>query len=306
MHAYYICLYLLIILLASHDSILNNLQPTKGRARKPLKSKQPESNVHSSQRLENNPELSTAHPGPSSVELSDRSKNPLLISKSLTTVKNASDIGMVVNQLADTITLDPSLTGSVNIPEQSPNHLTRRALPGMVAPERLGTTAPPPPSQDRDTVPDEAAYPSSAVPSEGKVFVSMPPRHPRIPNTGKRATAMDVASALSTQSPESEPVGEASPPSSRPAPASQPRSLSSSAVHTEKRKSNQEKYSATILPSLKEETTPTTSPATPSRVSTQQELASNVIRKHEIATANDFGMSNARVPVRFCGHPEIF
>jgi hypothetical protein len=101
---------------------------------------------------------------------------------------------------------------------------------------------------------------------------SMPARHARIPSTGKRATVMHVARVMSDQQCQSSSI-EPIPPPSEP-------ELTLDTVNTresfspvvirpkmalttqaEKRKSSYDKYSAIILPPLKEETTPASSPA---------------------------------------------
>jgi hypothetical protein len=207
----------------------------------------------------------SVHLGRTAVELSKSPVKPLLSSTPLTTVKN-TQVGIVASHLADTATVDLRLTGSPNISEQPSNRIIRRALPGMVAPERPGTTAEfldqsLPGKKSVSNEGESTSKPSNAVLSGERPFDPMPPRHPRIPSTGNRATIIDVAQVLSIQSPEPESASEAQPWSSMPAAANQLRNLIPSAVHMEKRKSNQEKYSAIMLPSLKEETTPTDSPA---------------------------------------------
>lgn len=230
--------------------------PTRDRARKPLNSRQPESTMYP----QNSESLISAHP----VELSESPVTPPLSSISLTTVKAAAKIGTVANHLADISTVGPKLPDSDNVTKQPSNRLIRSALPGMVIPERPGIIVEfqDETLQDKDPIPiKQDAKSSNTVPSGEKLLVPISPRS-RIPSTGNRATVMDVAKVLKTQSPEPEPDPKTQPRSLMFAAANQPRNLIPSPVHMERRKSNQEKYSAIILPSLKEDTTPTTLPAT--------------------------------------------
>lgn len=96
----------------------------------------------------------------------------------------------------------------------------------------------------------------------------LPPfKHVWIPSTGTRLTAMEVAQALS-ESPREEGKQDLSSAS----PAIGPEAVTSVSIprprlsplpqtQAEKRRSNYEKYSAITLPPLKEEATPTPSPA---------------------------------------------
>ena len=188
---------------------------------------------------------------------------PLPSPTPLTKVMNTSKIGTVPSRLVDVATADPESTCSVNVPEQPSNNMIRRALPGMAVPERASVTAVvlDEPLADKGPVSNEGAKPSSVVLSGEGPLVLTPSRHFRIPSTGNRATVMDVAQALNTQFPELDPASEAQLRSSLPAEASHLRNLTPPAAHMEKRKSSQEKYSAIMLPPLKEEATPTASPA---------------------------------------------
>jgi len=224
------------------------------------------------------------------------SDSPVLSSKYLTTV-NTSKVGTIVSHPTDMATVGPKLAGSANVPEQPSSNVFRRALPDMVAPERAGTTAVLPDESlpHKCSVTSEEAKPSSVVVTREGPLVPMPSKHSRTPNTGNRATVMDVAQVLNTQFPELEPASEAQLRSSTPAEASHLRNLSPSAVHMEKRKSNQEKYSAIMLPPLKEETTPTASPA-----GTLSHATSNVHRQKPVdevlVKVNDFDKVDAFFP----------
>lgn len=102
-------------------------------------------------------------------------------------------------------------------------------------------------------------------------------RHARIPSTGNRATVMDVAQALNDSSahvPETiispssslrmNPFEQINPPAhdtESTKSTARPRHIIPSNAQAEKRKSSFEKYSAIMLPPLKEEITPVPSPA---------------------------------------------
>jgi hypothetical protein len=130
---------------------------------------------------------------------------------------------------------------------QSSEPAERRALPGL-------TTALPPPTQT------------------AQLEERSPPRHTRIPSTGNRATVMEVAEAFNNQhnadlpvtfqdsSSISPPEGTTAVKTATPATAPKPRPNTTSAAQAERRKSNYEKYSAIILPPLREEATPAPSP----------------------------------------------
>ncbi|KAJ7594408.1 hypothetical protein C8J56DRAFT_926702 [Mycena floridula] len=133
----------------------------------------------------------------------------------------------------------------------------RRALPGMV-------------SDVRASSPDKIEEPTPSAPSEPKEEHRFNIRHARIPSTGNRPTVMDVAQVLNDPSvltppetdeelapPMPEPV---QPPISPKPPVVRPQSVTST-IQSERRRSSYEKYSAIILPPLKEETTPLQSPA---------------------------------------------
>jgi hypothetical protein len=102
---------------------------------------------------------------------------------------------------------------------------------------------------------------------------------------------MDVAQALKSQLPELDPASEAQLRSSSPAEASHLRNLTPSAAHIEKRKSSQEKYSAMMLPPLKEESTPTASPAGTLSHATSNSHRQKLVDEAPIK-ANNFGKSD--------------
>jgi hypothetical protein len=193
-------------------------------------------------------------PSQTLVESSESSTMPLFPSM---TMDSANKIGTFVSQIANMTDVDPKLAGSASVSEQPLNRMVRRALPGKMAHQQARTTAElaGEPFQDRNSVSNEESNTSNTVLSEDR---PIPSRHSRIPSTGNRATVMDVAQVLSAQSSVSESASESRP--SMPLATNQPRNLVPPTVQGEKRKSSQEKYSAIMLPSLEEETTPTVSP----------------------------------------------
>jgi hypothetical protein len=222
---------------------------------------------------------------------------PLLSSKPLMTTKNPTKVGTVASHVVGTVVVEPRLAGSVDIFDQPTNHIARRALSNMVPPEQTGTTAKilDESPQDKNFISTgEESQPSNVGLTAERHRVPMPSKHSRIPSTGNRATVMDVAQVLYAHSPEPEPSSEVN---SMPAAANQLRNLIPSAVQMEKRKSNQEKYSAMMLPSLKEEPTPTTSPAgTISHAISdirQQKLANKALGERDLVKLNDIGKVDA-------------
>lgn len=119
-------------------------------------------------------------------------------------------------------------------PSQKPQGMVGRlALPGLAA------------------APDTAEKVKAKPPLGEERAVSPPPaKHCRIPSTGNRATVMDVAQALSEAQQGTDCVQSPPPPRNLP-PSSQ----------AEKRKPSVEKYSSFMMPPLKEEKTPVSTPA---------------------------------------------
>ncbi|CAA7259079.1 unnamed protein product [Cyclocybe aegerita] len=128
---------------------------------------------------------------------------------------------------------------------------------------------PPDPITPRDVTSSSPPLTPSPVKDRPTVLPS-PGRHVRIPSTGSRPTVMELAQTLMENPPEGPHAPLSSPdvlpPSSEetsvPAePLLRPRPNALSQIQAEKRKSSYEKYSAIIMPPLKEEATPTPSPA---------------------------------------------
>ena len=101
-------------------------------------------------------------------------------------------------------------------------------------------------------------------PVKEKVTPPSPSRHSRIPSTGNRLTVMELAQALSDL-PEPEPeLPSPMAQETEPSPVesiARPRNNNLAMLQAEKRRSTYERYSAIILPPLKEEATPTPTPA---------------------------------------------
>ncbi|GAW05454.1 gelsolin repeat [Lentinula edodes] len=153
----------------------------------------------------------------------------------------------------------------------------RRALPGLAATPTIL-----PKSSEKSPVSPSLA---SKYPSE-PTRPTTPSRHSRIPSTGNRATVMDVAQAFTEPQKQTEP--EKASPEVIEAPASLPplnpnfrQNINPPALSERRRSSYQEKYSAIVLPPLREEVTPTPTP-----VSTVARGSSPAV-EHTIPTSID-------------------
>ncbi|GLB37538.1 hypothetical protein LshimejAT787_0405890 [Lyophyllum shimeji] len=164
--------------------------------------------------------------------------------------------GLASQQSADPPLCKPAVR-QTTAAEQTNHRVARRALPGVVPP-----SAPVPGKASEFKVHTQAPPHSPLLDKQGPSYESHPTKHTRIPSTGNRATVMEVAQALSEsealQTPEKPPALPDSPQTMVP---NRPRSLAPLPVHAEKRRSSYEKYSSLMLPPLKEETTPVTTPA---------------------------------------------
>jgi hypothetical protein len=149
------------------------------------------------------------------------------------------------------------------VPDQDASRLESNPVP-VAAPS----------SQLESTIPVGAR----AVSPQEDRSPALPVRHGRIPSSGNRATVMDIAQAFHSQSPPMSPGwiehraelsgGEISqadivitPPEAVPLSAVNYRNSAMTAAQAEKRKSNYEKYSAIMMPPLKEERTPAPTPS---------------------------------------------
>ncbi|KAG1752937.1 hypothetical protein EDB19DRAFT_1670672 [Suillus lakei] len=204
--------------------------PTKDRAKKPRKTG------------------SSAHPASPNGQASDvkaTSPQPIPMSRSQSEPQPRLPLTITPPDTTSRVTdrwKEPTLIGVKPIPSQNsaaskpppsqkPQGMVGRlALPGLAAaPEAVEKAKEKPPLGEQ-----RAVSPS-------------PTKNGRIPSTGNRATVMDVAQALS----EAQQDSALSPPPSIPPLISQ----------AEKRKSSVEKYSSFMMPPLKEEKTPVSSPA---------------------------------------------
>jgi len=125
---------------------------------------------------------------------------------------------------------------------------------------------------------------------------SSPVKHSRIPSTGNRPTVMEVAQALNSLPNDKQEVQPSNIPATTmqdilisPTPVSGPK-VSLSQAQAEKRRSNYERYSAIILPSLPEEATPVSSPAGTLKAATAAGGLGGILE------AEEYGPSRAEEP----------
>ncbi|KAI0823308.1 hypothetical protein BC628DRAFT_524655 [Trametes gibbosa] len=260
--------------------------PTKDRAKKPRKSKTtPAAGLSKLAAIrEGSPTRDEANAGPVQRKTSAPSLN---VAEPISHVRTASPVSQYPSP--------PSTSGKAASAVAKPVVPAKPSLdvlvPTVVTPAKTDSISqlmPPQPAQSPSTTPPQSA--TQKPPAS-------PARHTRIPSTGNRATVMDVAQAFSevlqstsplsvspietkppqpTPSTESKPVapkddaqeGEESwePPSVKNVVANWgPRSNGASPTLTppamERRRSSYDKYSAFVLPPLKEEKTPVSSPA---------------------------------------------
>lgn len=273
-----------------------DIQLTKGRAKKPRKGAAGNEAVREARAATAQSEPLTSSPDLASdfqeetIRASPRTRQPIPSHESApaTDVKVATEVGPQRNSIQNTNSIQgenvrqmigswgaQAPIGVKQISKRPPPlrepqednriELTRHALPG------LAEFPPTPPL----TVRQETKPPPS------------PSRHARIPSTGSRATVMDVAHALqeqqaretttspgladipkvevtavgSPQADENEGVDEVSPINVKSVRSQWERTVTPSAVQAERRRSSYEKYSSIMMPPLKEEKTPTPSPA---------------------------------------------
>ncbi|KAK7053405.1 hypothetical protein VNI00_004031 [Paramarasmius palmivorus] len=146
----------------------------------------------------------------------------------------------------------------------------RKPLPGLaVSPALPSTLINRAPSKSPEIPTTDSNASSTSKSSEGSRPIT-PVRHTRIPSTGNRATVMDIAQAFDqesapsqkTESPvqqEEAPAVEVTPPSSPVVAETDWQPVSPASL--ERRRSTFEKFAVPSLPPLKEEATPTPSPA---------------------------------------------
>ncbi|KAK0195469.1 hypothetical protein F5146DRAFT_1100956 [Armillaria mellea] len=227
------------------------VHPTKDRAKKPRKAKLSEPRV-----LVEEPSSFTKTKG--------RPVSPTTRSSA----RHSSNGSQVADRwTSDTVIGVKAAFRTPSAPEPVRRMVGRKALPGL-APTEVNIDAKPtfPPlrSPTEDLMSLRPALTTVSVPSPSSPNSSGPSRHPRIPISGNRATVMNVAQAFN----ESTSVAGSDIPAPPPAKINE---LSSSTGHprltpqpispAEKRRSSYERYSAIAMPPLKEEATPTSSPA---------------------------------------------
>lgn len=176
-------------------------------------------------------------------------------------------------------TSQPSASASSlkqNEKSDTPEHHASNHLPGMISPSENNATEIASPQNDpfislRPSLPpliEPPSQPSSLMmlPVNTAKTPSSPRRHSRIPSTGSRITVMEVSQSLNNAATSQSPLEScAAPISSAHEPVSPVENTSNyratlSQIQAEKRKSSYEKYSAIILPPLKEEATPAHTP----------------------------------------------
>lgn len=193
----------------------------------------------------------------------------------VTAVADHSEIFSTSNQWDDSpSTAQPSSKQNAES-ETPPRHVSNRLrLPGMIPPLGKHTTETASPQNDSTSPLSPSIAPPVEAFSESSSSMTLPTakappsprRHSRIPSTGSRITVMEVSQSLNEVANSQNPLGSyATPIGSAHEPASPVEmTLNSrttlSQLQAEKRKSSYEKYSAIILPPLKEETTPIQTP----------------------------------------------
>ncbi|KAJ6587043.1 hypothetical protein DFH09DRAFT_1142397 [Mycena vulgaris] len=233
------------------------IHPTKDRAKKPKKSKgQGHESVPS-----NTPQGSASFAHTPLPNMVDRKPLP----------------GMA--QTPSSVSLKPAAADLKPVQSASSGYgsgmVGRRALPGMTQPHSIASVSSKPVSnlfpQPPENVPAPRALPGLATGAAPKFpqnddttsFTSAV--HSRIPSTGSRPTAMDVAQALSNPTPRPPPGHlvptqlDDKPTESDNSPTPRPRNMIPPSAQSEKRKSSYERYSM-MLPPLKEEATPDPTP----------------------------------------------
>ncbi|KAH7915180.1 hypothetical protein BJ138DRAFT_1142208 [Hygrophoropsis aurantiaca] len=247
--------------------------PTKERVRKPRKGASNHTGEHApEQDTDSKPAISPPTPqsipsGPAHIT----SPRPQL--QPQVTITPPSSTGRITDRWTEPTLIDvkPISSSGENgraLPSPKPqlqgtnSMVGRRALPGLTGPVSVSIPQPPIAEKDEKQLPP---------PKEERAVPPSPGRHHRIPSTGNRALVMDVAQALSQHQSSDEDIP--SPPNLDPASPTVPppsfdppvrlRNAPSIPVNaqSDKRKSSYERYSAIVMPPLKEERTPLPTPA---------------------------------------------
>lgn len=222
------------------------------------------------------PSLATVTPPDPESPTRAEPPRPSLISRSSS---GSGNVGRITDRWAEQAIIGVRPVGSSHQssepePPKSSGMAGRRALPG------LASSTPTPPNNNAPGVP-RAFQVTHSEPPEKMVVSPSPPskypfeptrpttpnRHSRIPSTGNRPTVMDVAQAFADPDIHSPTAAEESPESEEepePLPMLKPtlrQNIIPPAFAEKRRSSYNEKYSALVLPPLKEEATPTPTPA---------------------------------------------
>lgn len=236
------------------------------------------------------PAVDAVCPGPAQT---DSSVEVVVNTQSVTTVNSAalragnsrsspsadhSEVAFASNKWGDSSPICRTSASSLkqNAESETPQHHVSNhlSLPGTMPPSENKATEVASPQNDSFII---SPGPSFAPPLEPPPQTSSsltppvktppsPRRHSRIPSTGSRITVMEVSQSLNEVAlsqdllePCTSPINGAQEPVSPVEITSNSRTTLSQ-IQAEKRKSSYEKYSAIILPPLKEEATPTQTP----------------------------------------------
>lgn len=255
------------------------VHPTKDRAKKPRKAKSseprvlveepssltkvaPSANSAGTSALRSIETSGLVVPG-SSPETKGRPVSPTAHSRAGYLSK---DSRVADRWTSDTIIGVKAASHTPSAPEPVKKMVGRKALPGLAPTELSFDAKPNSPSlrsPNENVMSFKPALTTVSVPSPSSPNSPGLSRHSRIPVSGNRATVMDVAQAFNestsvTGSEISVPPAEITEQFS---PIGHPRLSPQPVSPAEKRRSSYERYSAIAMPPLKEEATPTSSPA---------------------------------------------
>lgn len=249
---------IITVMPSSPISCLLNYQPTKDRAKKPRKTSAPahaasdEGQVSDVKGTSSSPQptfvpelfasatntqsLGVSPPGPINQSQSEPQSQPSL------TITPPNTAGRISDRWTE-----PTLIGVKHIPSQAlaaSKPLLSQKPQGMVGSRPLPGLVAAPETAEKEK--------EKLLPREERSVLPSPMKHGRIPSTGNRALVMDVAQALNEAQLGNDDDSAMGPLSLR---------TMSLSPQTEKRKSSFEKYSSFMMPPLKEEKTPVSSPA---------------------------------------------
>ncbi|KAF7967474.1 hypothetical protein HWV62_34123 [Athelia sp. TMB] len=264
--------------------------PTKGRAKKPQKQSNPSRTVSELPTRPQAPVIASkvafpvALSKPTPRSISPPESQPVIAREAMQSqppLKSARVTDRWSNQaIIGVKPVSSSINSAADPPADSKPYyglIGRQALPGLTTPRPDPLIVAVDQTEHLDRSP---ATPLS------------PGRHPRIPSTGNRATVMDVAQSLNdalvvpaktnTSPDESSEDEIPEVPETLAEVSARPRNLVSSPGQGEKRRSSYDRFSAIMLPTLREEKTPAPSPAV-TLTRTQGEASRVTDFKHHIA-----------------------